>query len=103
MRGRKSPLAVTLTEAERRELEHWLRSTTLRAGLVRRARAILLVAEGSSLSETARRVGLTRKRVRHWLSRFIKKRISGLYDQSGRGRKPVFSPRSRTASGQAGL
>ena len=50
MRGRKSPLVVILPVAERQELERWLRSTTLPAGLVRRARAVLLVAEGHSLS-----------------------------------------------------
>lgn len=90
MRGRKSPLVVTLTEAERHELERWLRNRNMRAGLVRRARAVLMVAEGKSLSETAQVVGLTRKIVRQWVSRFIKKGIDGLGDKGRRGRKPVL-------------
>lgn len=92
MRGRKSSLIVTLTEAERRELESWLRSTKMRVGLVRRARALLLVADGKSLSQTAHIVGLTRKIVRRWVERFIERGIAGLQDQTGRGRKSVFSP-----------
>jgi hypothetical protein len=99
MRGRKSPLVVILTVAERQELERWLRSTTLPAGLVRRARAVLLVAEGHSLSETAQLIGFSRKIVRRWVARFLKKRLDGLEDKSGRGRKPVFSPRSSLAPG----
>ncbi len=92
MRGRKSPYLVVLTEDERKELNHWVRSTTMPAGLVRRARAILLVSEGKSLSETGRIVGMGRRMVRLWVSRFIKERIDGLYDQPGRGKKPSFSP-----------
>lgn len=103
MRGRKTSLVVVLSDSERNELESWLRSTTLRAGLVRRARIVLLCAAGHSLSEIARRVGITRKIVRRWIERFLKKRLAGLPDKSGRGRRPVFSPRSRTTPGQAGL
>lgn len=103
MRGRKSSLVVRLTDSERAELESWLRSTTMRAGWVRRARIVLLVAERQSISETARRVGVTRKIVQRWVSRFIKKRLAGLHDKSGRGRKPVFSPLRGTPPGPLGL
>ena len=92
MSGRKSPLLVTLTDMERCEIERWLRHRNMRAGLVRRARAVLLVSDGQSLSETARMVGFTRKMVRLWVSRFVQRRVEGLRDKSGRGRKPVFPP-----------
>jgi hypothetical protein len=92
MRRRQSPYVVLLTEEEHKELNHWLRCTTMPAGLVRRARAILLVSEGKSLSETGRIVGMGRRMVRVWVSRFIAERIDGLYDQPGRGKKPAFSP-----------
>jgi hypothetical protein len=92
MRGRKSPYVVLLTEKERNELNRWLRSTTMPAGLVRRARAILLVAEGKNLAETGRIVGMGRRMVRLRVSRFTAKRIEGLHDQPGRGKKPSFSP-----------
>ena len=32
--------------------------------------------------------------------RFLERGIEGLYDQPGRGRRPVFSPRGRPAFGQ---
>ena len=103
MRGRKSSLVVTLTETERRELERWQRSSKMRMGLVRRARALLLVADGKSLSQTAQVVGLTRKIVRRWVERFLKSGIAGLQDRPGRGRKPAFPPRSSAPPGQVGL
>ena len=92
MRGRKSPYLVLLTDAERDALNRCLRSTTMPAGLVSRARAILLVAQGKNLAETGRIAGMGRRMVRLWVSRFTAKRIEGLCDQPGRGKKPSFSP-----------
>ena len=90
--GRHSPLVVVLSPEERQELQHWQRSTSTPAGLVRRAGAILLVSEGLCLSEVARRIGMGRRIVRKWATRFIKDRLAGLSDKPGRGRKPHFSP-----------
>jgi len=92
MRGRKSPNVVALDEAEHNELNRWLRSPTVPSGLVRRATAVLLVAEGKSLSEVGRMVGMGRRIVRRWVCRFNAQRIEGLKDKPGRGRKPTFSP-----------
>jgi transposase len=66
-----------------------------------RARIVVLLADGHSLSSIARQVGKTRKIVRKWGERFVKKRLDGLADKPGRGREPVFSPGSRHASGEA--
>jgi hypothetical protein len=92
MRGRRSPLVVTLSDEERNELNRWLRCTTIPAGLARRARVVLLVADDNTITDTARLVGFSCKIVRRWLVRFLERRIDGLSDQQGRGRKPVFSP-----------
>jgi DNA-binding CsgD family transcriptional regulator len=102
-RGRKSPFHIFLAPAERAQLEHWQRSTTIQAGLAKRAQIILLRAEGLALAEIARRLAVGRRIVRKWLRRFINKRIPGLANKAGRGRKPVFSPHGGGASGQAGL
>lgn len=91
-RGRHSSLSITLTEEEQQELEHWVRSSTMPAGKVRRARIILLVAQGLTLSQVARTVGIRRRFVYKWADRFRKHRLDGLDDKSGRGRKPAFSP-----------
>ena len=92
MRGRKSPYVVALTEEEQNELRRWVRTTSMPSGLARRARAILLVSEGKNIAETGRIVGVGRRIVRLWVSRFVEKRIEGLKDKPGRGRKPTFSP-----------
>ena len=100
MRGRKTSLCVVLTAEERSQLELHLRSTTTSLGLARRCRAILGVADGLPLVEVARLVDLTEKHVRKWVQRFLKDRLEGLRDRPGRGRKPVFSPRSGDVRGE---
>ena len=101
--GRKSPYLVNLNQEEKERLEYLLRSTTIRAGLARRARMVLLRAEGRSLTDIAERVGVGRLIVRKWIKRFINDRLKGLGDKPGRGRKPVFSPGSSHASGPISL
>lgn len=93
MQGRKTALVVLLTDQEQQQLSQWVRSTTMPVGLVKRAHAVLLVAQGMPLKHTAAKVGLTERHVRAWITRFISQRIAGLKDQPGRGRKPSFSPR----------
>ncbi len=92
MRGRKSALVVLLTDDERATLEHWCRSTSTPIGLVRRAKMVLVVAEGQRFTQAAQHAGLTEKHGRKWIKRFLLARLDGLYDKPGRGRKPVFSP-----------
>lgn len=90
MARRVDPIALTTDEREK--LEAWQRSTTISAGLARRARAILLLAEGKTQGVTGKIVGMGRRIVRKWAKRFSKKRIVGLYDAKRAGRAPVFSP-----------
>ncbi len=100
MRGQKTSLIVLLTVEERQQLEHWIRSSTLSAGRVRRARAVLLVSEGIPLVETGRRVGLTERNVRKWIKRFLTQRLAGLDDLPRPGRRPSCPPRSDSAHRQ---
>ena len=101
MRGRKASFVVRLEPAPRADLESMTRSTTLPAGLVRRARLILLLDQGqTTLTAAAAIAGLTVRNARKWVRRFLALGVDGLRDQAGRGRKPVFSPRGRSSSGQ---
>jgi transposase len=84
-------------------LEHWQRATTMAAGLARRGRIILLLADGYSHSQVARLVPVQRTVVRKWARRFLAQRLDGLSDAPGRGAKGSFSPRSRDARGASGL
>jgi len=97
----KSPIEIELTPEEQNELAARARSQRMAHRDVLRARIVLLLAEGRSLSSVARLVGKTRKIVRKWGERFVKKRVEGLNDKAGRGRGPVFSPGDRRVPGQA--
>ena len=102
-RGRKSSIRIVLSPNERATLEHWQRSTTMAAGLVRRGRIILRLADGYSHSQVARMVPVQRTVVRKWARRFLARRLEGLSDAPGRGAKGVFSPGGRDARGAPGL
>jgi transposase len=60
---------------------------TIRAGLARRARIILLVADGVPISHIAVLVGMSRRFVYKWVQRFLQEGVQGLYDKPGRGRR----------------
>ena len=86
VRGRKTSLTVQVTLAEKRVLETYERSTTISAGLYRRGRIILLLANGASVTETARLVGVQRRNVYKWAERFLQAGPKALWDKPGRGR-----------------
>src|SRR5262245_21839008 len=78
--GRVTSLSVTLTYRQRQTLEAWLRTYTLPAAQVRRARLIPPVAEGLPLSQAARRVGICRRFVYKWVALFQAQGCAGLVD-----------------------
>src|SRR5215468_9150217 len=88
-RGRKTSLTIRLTPAERRTLLAWQRATTIPAGLVRRGRILLLVADCMSISDVATTVGISRRFVYKWVQRFLEKGLEGLTDKPGRGHHRV--------------
>ena len=80
-RGRTTAITIHLTPQERQTLLAWQRSTTMTAGRARRARIILLVAEGMPLSYIADKVGLSRRFVYKWVKRFLHEGVAGLIDR----------------------
>ena len=92
MRGREPSFTIQLPAAHHQELEHWFRSTNLKHGLTRRARLLLLLHHGHTLTDAARTAGLTVRNARKWAKRYLVQGLQGLADKPGRGRKPVFSP-----------
>jgi hypothetical protein len=65
-RGRKSSLHIVLAPEERETVERWQRSTTIAAGLARRGKMILLLADRHSQSQAAHLVGVQGGVVRKW-------------------------------------
>jgi len=68
------------------------RRPTEPAGVVRRARAILLLAEGEGAASVAEKVGLAPRHVHKWGQRFLEQGVPGLADQPRPGAKPKFAP-----------
>lgn len=87
-RGRPRNFELTLSEAERLQLEQMRGSRSLPAGIVRRARGILLSAGGASNQAVARELGVSTASVTYWQKRFAAERLAGLQDlpKSGRPR-----------------
>lgn len=92
MQGRRSALRIELDDHTRATLAGWLRRQKTPVGLAKRARAILLLAEGYTFAATARQVELRERHIRKWALRFVACGIDGLYDTKRPGRQPVFPP-----------
>jgi len=83
--GRKTSFNIRLTPAERQTLLAWQRAPTLSAGLARRARIILLLAHGMTITDIAATVGISRRHVYKWVQRFVQEGLDGLHNKPGRG------------------
>ena len=86
-RGRTTSLTIHLSPAERRTLHAWQRAISLPAGLVRRARIILLLADGMPITDIAMMVGMSRPQVYKWIHRFRQEGLAGLHAKPGPGRR----------------
>src|SRR6202051_1507965 len=73
--------AIKLTISERMALTRRANSRTDRAEDARRARLILLLAEGHTWDEVSERIECSRGFVASWSKRFTEQRIAGLYSR----------------------
>src|SRR6266478_2519644 len=87
------PIAVS--PAERAVLERLQRAPSTPAGLSRRARAVLLMAQGVSGVEIAERIGYTVVQVSRIRRRYADDGVAGLHDRPKSGRPPTVSARQR--------
>ncbi|MGH8069657.1 MAG: IS630 family transposase [Candidatus Entotheonellia bacterium] len=77
----RSLLVIRLEPTEHAALAHLVRAPTTRNGMAQRARIILSLAAGVSITQTARLVGVPRRIVRGWGPRFRQHRLPGLADR----------------------
>ena len=89
--GRPKTFQITLTHAQREELEVFSRSRSLPHGLVRRANIILLAGQGLSNTAIATQLGVSNPTVAHWCKRYLADGIDGLYDLPSGGRPRTYS------------
>ena len=85
-------MALTLTTDERTELERRVRSLKIRSEDARRARVILMLANGDSYSAIEATVPCFRDYINRWRRRFLADRLDGLQPRY-RGQPPtVLTP-----------
>ena len=91
--GRPKALLV-LDAGQREQLEGFANSRSLPAGLVRRAKIILLSASGKTNREVARQLETSKVTVSLWRCRFLAHGVGGLYDELRPGRpRPIGDER----------
>ena len=88
MANRPAP-ALVLRPGDREELERWARASTVPASAAKRARIVLLAADGVANTRIAELVGATVTTVLGWRDRYQSKGLAGLADapRSGRPRE----------------
>ena len=91
----KHPLRP-LTKQEERELRRIEKASSERVDVVRRARALLSVANQKTFSQAAASAGFAEARsVSHLVERFNQQGLAALLIASGRGRKPTYTSEQR--------
>jgi len=89
---------LVLREGDGARLRALTRSSSAPAGLVARARMLLLAAEGWPNAEIARRVGVTRQTVISWRARYGQRGLDGLADERRSGRPRTVDHRAIVAA-----
>lgn len=90
-------MALTLKTDERAELQRRVRSLRIRAEDTRRARVILMLADGESYATIKAAIPCYRDYVNRWRRRFLAERLDGLRPRY-RGQPPtILTPAMSTA------
>jgi len=82
---------LVLTEQDREQVEGLASSRSLPAGVVDRARIILLSAGGMTNQQIARQLGMANATVGKWRRRFLRSGVTGLHDELRPGRPRSIS------------
>jgi transposase len=79
-------VSVEVPPRDREVLASWIRSPSIRAGLVQRARIVLQAADGLGTNEIARRTGASKPTVIAWKKRYAAEGLGGLEDRPKPGK-----------------
>ena len=93
MANRSAP-ALVLRPGDREELERWTRASRVPASAARRARIVLLAAEGVANTRIAELVDATVTTVLLWRERYQSKGLAGLSDAPRSGRPRTLDHRA---------
>jgi transposase-like protein len=81
---------LSITDGERAELQRRVRAHTTPQRAAKRARVVLLAADGVPNRQIAPMVGMSQHTVSHWRRRFEAERLAGLEDRPRPGRPLVY-------------
>ena len=84
-----------LSEAEVRHVQQVAKASSERVDAVKRAKALLAVAEGKTLTQAGRSADLSREGVSQLGERFNQRGLAVLNIAPGRGRKPTYRSEER--------
>ncbi len=89
---------VVLSEADRSQLERWVRAQFTPQQVALRSRILLMAADGKQDLEIADELNINRHTPALWRKRFQTEGLDGVWEiQPGRGRKPLFEEQKVTA------
>src|SRR5580658_1410163 len=77
---------VQIPDEDRATLLSWSRSTSVRAGLVTRAKIVLAAGDGLGTSAISAKLGVSRPTVIQWRERYAAHGLAGLDDEPRSGR-----------------
>ena len=83
--------ALVLRQGDRERLAELARLPSVPSGLAKRARMVLLAADGAPNAQIARAVGVSRPTVIGWRDRYLQGGIAALEDEPRSGRPPEIS------------
>jgi hypothetical protein len=88
----KVACAVVLSEADRNQLETWVRAQFTPQQVALRSRILLMAAAGKQDLEIAGELSVNRHTPALWRKRFQTQGLDGVWEvQPGRGRKPSYN------------
>jgi transposase len=85
-------MALMLTSEERTELERRLRNRTIRSEDARRARVIVMLADGAAYSTIERALPCYRDYINRWRRRCLAERLDGLQSRHRTPAPSVLTP-----------
>ncbi len=91
----KKTQVITCTKADEIILDSWVRSRTMEARLVERAKIIVNSLKGQNVSEIAADLHIRPNTVIDWKKRFQQKGIDGLYDLPRSGKPKIYGQNFR--------
>src|SRR5215212_8767959 len=92
-----SAAALPISPGDKAVLRRWANAAQAPAALVRRAKILLLAAEGVSNTEIAERLGISRPTVIAWRSRYAREGLTGQLADRPRLGRPQTVRRDRRA------